>query len=316
MAHYAGLDLGATNLRAQVVAADGAPRGEERRRTPAGGDAIERAVVDALEAACSAAGVGTGDLSAVGIGSMGPLDRDAGVVVAPPNAVADRIELVAAVESAVDCPVVLHNDAIAGAIGERYFADAPSNAVYLTLSSGIGAGAVVDGHVLEGHRGNAAEVGHFVVEPGGRPCGCGGRGHWEAYCSGESIPEFARERHRAGIETDLDPDGLTAADVFAAPDDPLAADVLERVEAYNVQGVAALTHAYAPELVSVGGAVARNNPSRVLDPVRDRLQDHLAVPAPSLRVTPLGDAAVLRGAVAAALRRGGIPAADCVDHNG
>jgi glucokinase len=314
MAHYAGIDLGATNLRAQVVADDGGPLGEDRRRTPGTREGIEAAIREALGAACTAAGLDPDDLAAVGVGSMGPLDRDAGAVVGPSNVAADRVAVVAAVESVVDCPVVLHNDAIAAAIGEQFFTDAPPNAVYLTLSSGVGAGAVVDGHVLEGHRGNAAEVGHFVVEPGGRACGCGGHGHWEAYCSGSAIPRFARERHRAGVATALDLDGLTAADIFAAPDDSLAADVLDRVAEYNVQGVAALSHAYAPELVSVGGAVARNNESLVLDPVCERLAAHLAVPAPTVRLTPLGDAAVLRGAVATALRLDGA-GSDRVDHN-
>jgi len=216
---------------------------------------------------------------------------------------ADRIDVVAAVETTVDCPVTLHNDAIAAVLAERRFADAPENTVYLTVSTGIGAGAVVDGAVLEGARGNAAEVGHVVVDPDGRACGCGGHGHWEALCSGAAIPDVARERHDAGMATDLDPEDLTAADVFAAADeDPLADDVLERVARYNTLGVANLVHAYAPDLVSVGGAVARNNEALVLDPVRERLSDHLAVPVPTLRCTPLGDRAVLRGAVAAALR--------------
>lgn len=302
MAHYAGVDVGATHLRVQVTDGDGVTLGEERRATPsADGPAIERAVATTFDTACTTAGVPPASIVAVGIGSMGPLDREAGVVVEPPNVPADRIEVVDAVRRVASCPMTLHNDAVAAVIGERAFTDAPENTVYLTISSGIGAGAVVDGHVLEGSCGNAAEVGHFVVEPDGRRCGCGGRGHWEAYCSGEAIPAVARGLDRG--ETDLDLDGLDAAAVFAAAgEDPLADRVLETVTRYNVVGVAGLVHAFAPELVSVGGSVARHNESLVLDPVRERLADHLAVPAPDLRLTPLGEDAVLRGAVACALR--------------
>jgi glucokinase len=312
MSHYAGVDLGATNLRAQVVDAEATPRGENRCPTPrAAGAEIEAAVVTALEAACTDAGIAPDALAAVGIGSMGPLDRAAGVV-SPANVPAERVELVAAVESIVDCPVVLHNDAVAGAIAERHFAGAPENTVYLTVSSGIGAGAVVDGHVLEGARGNAAEVGHFVVEPGGRPCGCGGRGHWEAYCSGTAIPDLVRD-HAGEVTTALDLATLDAADVFAAAgEDPLADRVLELVATYNTLGVADLVHAFAPDLVSVGGAVARHNEGLVLDPIRERLPAHLAVPTPELRLTPLGDEAVLRGAVAAVLTHDD----PTPDHNG
>lgn len=302
MAHYAGVDIGATHLRVQVTDTDGVVLGNERRATPqADGPAIERAVAATIDAACTTADVPPASLAAVGIGSMGPLDREAGVVVGPPNVPAERIEVVAAARHVVDCPVTLHNDATAAVVGERAFTDAPENSVYLTVSSGIGAGAVVDGHVLEGSRGNAAEVGHFVVDPDGRRCGCGGCGHWEAYCSGKAIPSVARDLARG--ETALDLDRLDAAAVFAAAgEDPLADRVLDQVATYNAVGVAGLVHAFAPDLVSFGGSVARHNEALVLDPVRERLDEHLAVPAPDLRVTPLGGDAVLRGAVACALR--------------
>ncbi|MFB6170994.1 MAG: ROK family protein [Haloarculaceae archaeon] len=302
MTSYAGVDLGATHVRAQVTDADGAPLGEERRDTPqSDGAAIERAVAATLRAACVDAGVGPADVAAAGVGSMGPLDREAGAVVGPTNVPAERVAVVVAVRRVVDCPVALRNDAVAAAVGERAFADAPPDLVYLTLSTGVGAGAVVDGHVLNGARGNAGEVGHFVVEPDGRPCGCGGRGHWEAYCSGESIPAVARDLARG--ETALDLDDLDAAAVFAAAgDDPLADRVLDRVATYNAIGVADLVHAFAPALVSVGGAVALHNEALVLDPIRERLDRHLAVPAPDVRATPLGADAGLRGAVACAMR--------------
>lgn len=299
---YAGIDLGATNLQAQVTDATGSVLGTDTQQTPGdGGGAIEDRVRACLGAACDDAGIAPAALAGVGIGAFGPLDQSAGAIVAPPNVPADRIEVVAAVEDLVDCPVILENDAVAGAHGEQAFADAPANAVYLTLSTGVGAGAIVDGRVLQGTGGNAAEIGHVVVQPDGRPCGCGGRGHWEAYCSGRAIPGVAMDLHERGITTDLDVDDLAAADVFAAAgEDPLADAVIDRVGTYNTIGVAAIVHAYAPEVISIGGAVARHNESLVLDPIRERLADHLAIPAPTVRITPLGDRAVLRGAVAIA----------------
>lgn len=302
--YVAGIDLGATNLRAAVCDGSGDQLESVHRETPVrDGRAIEKAVVETLASAAGAAGLNLTDLTFVGIASIGPLDRAAGAVIDPPNVPAERIEIAAAVRDATGCPVTLINDATAGVLAERRFADAPSNAVYLTLSSGIGAGAVVDGHLLAGHRGNAAEVGHIVVQPDGRRCGCGGRGHWEAYCSGTAIPGLATAL-AADEETTLSLASLTAAEVFtaAAGDDPLASAVVEQVGAYNAIGVAAVVHAYAPERVSVGGAVALHNREAVLDPIRKQLPDHLAVPAPTVQVTPLGNDAVLRGAVASALR--------------
>jgi glucokinase len=323
MPSYAAVDLGATNTRALVAGPDGDERGRARRSTPqADGPTIAAAVVATLERACDDAGVAPDALAAVGVGSIGPLDTDAGAVVGSPNVPADRIDLVDALADRTGAPVTLENDAVAGIRGERRFTDCPAHAVYLTLSTGVGAGVVVDGHVLRGWRGNAAEVGHLVLVPDGRPCGCGGRGHWEAYCSGAGIAAHACGLAAEGHGTTMDPATLDAAAVFdvadpdavlaaasggpgPAPDsggDPLATRVVADAVRVNARGVAALAHAYAPELVSLGGTVALSNPSLLVEPLADLLATtELAVPAPTVRTTPLGDDVVLRGALASVL---------------
>jgi glucokinase len=200
--------------------------------------------------------------------------------------------------------IALHNDATAGVLGERRFGDAPEHVVYLTVSTGIGAGAVVDDHLLSGWRGNAAEVGHLTVDPAGRrTCGCGGAGHWEAYCSGANVPGYARDLHDGGpTSLALEDPSLDAADVFAAAaDDALAARVVDRIGDWNAVGVAALVHAYAPQVVVVGGGVACNHPDRLLDPIRARVPAHAATPVPTIRLTDAGDDAVVRGALASAI---------------
>ncbi|WP_276258597.1 ROK family protein [Haloglomus litoreum] len=326
MPSYAAVDLGATNTRALVAGPDGDERGRARRSTPqADGPTIAAAVVATLERACDAADVAPESLAGVGVGSIGPLDGDAGAVVGSPNVPADRIELANALRDRTDAPVTLENDAVAGIRGERRFTDCPDHAVYLTLSTGVGAGVVVDGHVLRSWRGNAAEVGHLALVPDGRPCGCGGRGHWEAYCSGAGIAAHARALAAEGHETSMDPGTLDAAAVFDAadpeavlaaasaetpdrtavsggPGDPLATRVVADAVRMNARGVAALAHAYAPELVSIGGTVALSNPSLLVEPLTDLLAaTGLAVPAPAVRATPLGDDVVLRGALASVL---------------
>jgi glucokinase len=300
-----GVDLGATNLRAAVADGEGELLGRVRAETPGShGEAVSDAVLGALEDACEAAGVAPADLDAVGVGSIGPLDRSAGAADDPPNVAAEWIPLVGPIETRCDCEAVLVNDCVAGAIGERYFADGGPNLAYITLSTGVGAGAIVDGNPLQGHRGNAAEMGHVVVEPGGRECGCGGAGHWEAYAGGRAVPEFARELARAeDIQTTLDLEKLDARTVFEV-DDPLAERVRERLGAYNALGVAATVHAFDPAAVVLGGAIAVNNPDAVLEPVRERLPALLAVDAPPVRLAGLGEDAVLKGAVAAALTGG------------
>ncbi|MFB6207201.1 MAG: ROK family protein [Haloglomus sp.] len=310
---YAGVDLGATNVRAVVADADGTVVGRHRRATPNGptGIAVTEAVLDTLRAASRAAGADPSELRAVGIGSFGPFDLAAGAIESPAN-LPDSVEtipLTGPVENLVGSDrVYLHNDTSAGVIGERFYSDRnPDDMVYLTISSGIGAGLCVDGNVLSGWDGNAGEVGHMTLDPNGAmQCGCGKDGHWEAYCSGNNIPRYARHLYGDG-ETALpleDPD-FSAADVFAHADDDAFADhVLERVAAWNAMGVANVVHACAPLVVYVGGAVALNNPERVLDPIRDRLPELLLANRPDIQLSTLGEDAVVRGALASAMTAG------------
>jgi glucokinase len=312
MAYYVGVDLGATNVRSVVADARGEVVGRARGSTPTGptGIAVTEAVLDTVRAACADADLDPKRAVAAGIGSFGPLDLAAGTVENPANLpdCIDRIPLTGPVENLLDSEeVYLHNDTIAGLIGERFYGPrTPDDVVYLTMSTGIGAGVAVDGNVLSGWDGNAGEVGHMTLDPDGRmTCGCGSPGHWEAYCSGDSIPRYARHLARTEeLPTDLPLEELHAADVFETPTDPLAARTLERVADWNTQGVANICHAYAPIVVYVGGSVALHNPEAVLDPIRERLADHLLVNVPEVELTTLGDEVVVKGALASALTEG------------
>ena len=312
MAHYAGVDLGATNVRAVVGDGDGTVLGRDRRPTPQGpsGIAVTEAVLDAVRAACETAGVAPGGVAAAGVGSVGPLDLAAGTVEGPANLPdgVGTIPLTGPLEELVDGPVYLHNDTSAGVIGERFHAERnPDDMAYLTISSGIGAGVCVDGNVLSGWDGNAGELGHVPLDPdGAMTCGCGGRGHWEAYCSGSSVPRYARHLHDGEpTELPLSSPEFDAADVFAAAgDDPLADRVLERVAEWNALGVATLVDAYAPIVVYVGGAVATGNPEIVLGELRERVPERVFSNVPEIRPTTLGDDVVLRGALASAMTGG------------
>jgi len=315
MAYYAGVDLGATNIRAVVAEADATIIGRARRATPQGPTGIDvtEAVLAVLREACSAAGIDPEQVRGAGIGSLGPFDLAAGAVENPANLpdVIDRIPLVGPVQELIGSDrVTLHNDTNAGVIGERFYAERnPDDMAYLTVSSGIGAGVCVDGNVLGGWDGNAGEVGHMTIDPRGRMrCGCGSDGHWEAYCSGRNVPRYARHIHEhEGTATDLalDSEEFSAADVFeAVGTDPLATETIDRIGDWNTIGMANLVHAYAPLVVYVGGAVTLNNPELVLDPIREGIDDHLMINVPDIELTALGDDVVVEEALAAALTGG------------
>jgi glucokinase len=289
MAYYVGVDLGATNVRAVVADDDGTVIGSAKRGTPRGptGIAVTEAVMEVTRSACEGATVDPGDIAAAGIGSFGPLDLAEGVVENPSNLpdTIDRIPLRGPLSVLLDTDdVYLHNDTTAGVIGERFYSDRnPDDMVYLTISSGIGAGVCVDGHVLTGWDGNAGEVGN-------------------------NIPEYAYELFEEDpVSTSLpmnDPD-FSAADVFDhATDDEFARYVLDQVAHWNTMGVANIIHAYAPIVIYVGGAVATNNPDRVMEPIRRRLDDMVFINVPDIELTTLGDEVVVKGALASAMTGG------------
>jgi glucokinase len=312
---YAGVDLGATNIRAVVADADGTIVGSDRRGTPTGptGIAVTEAVLTALRTACDEADVAPGEIRAAGIGSIGPLDLAVGAVEEPANLpeTIDSIPLTGPIENLIGSDrVFLHNDTNAGVIGERFHSDRnPDDMAYLTISSGIGAGVCVDGNVLSGWDGNAGEVGHMTLDPDGvMRCGCGKDGHWEAYCSGNNIPRYAEYLHAEDpVETALpleDPE-FSAADVFAYADEDAFADhVVDQLAHWNAMGVANLVHAYAPLIIYIGGAVALHNPERVLDPIREKLPEMVMANVPDVQLTTLGDDVVVQGALASAMTDG------------
>jgi glucokinase len=313
MTTYAGVDLGGTNVRAVVADADGTIQGRHERTAPRGptGLAVTEAILDCLREASAAAGVEPQTTTAAAIAAAGRLDLTEGLVE-PTNIPVGEVPLRGPASNLLETDeIYLHKDVAAGVIGERYHAARnPDDMAYLTISSGIGAGIAVDGSILGGWDGNAGEVGHMTVDPTGKmTCGCGHDGHWEGYCSGANIPEYARvlwtEADRPDTTLPIESDEFGSADVFAhAGEDSFANRIVERLADWNALGVANLVHVYAPLVVSVGGAVALNNESLVVEPIRERLEGLVMTNVPEIRLTDFGDDVVVQGALASALTGG------------
>ena len=200
----------------------------------------------------------------IGISTAGPVDASNGTVVNPPNIPLARIPLSAPLQEVFGVPAWLLNDCHAGALGESWCGAGRgvSHFIYLTISTGIGAGVIERGSLLSGRAGNFAEVGHFTVETTWTlPCGCGGAGHWESCGSGRFIPAFfSRWCSEEGIPRQDIPEGDTGAIFTAARmGNPAAArfmPVLGRIEAC---GISSLIAAYDPSLVILDGSVVREN---------------------------------------------------------
>jgi glucokinase len=183
------------------------------------------------------------------------------------------------------------------------------NLVYMTLSTGIGGGVFVDGHLLLGKDGNASEVGHMVIDIEERlRCGCGKRGHWEAYCSGKNIPNYVRIRLNETVYRDSSlrkrVNGWSQEETTkmffeeAEKGDKTALDIVEDIGRLNAAGFASVINLYDPSIITVGGSMALNHESLILNPIKKYVPNYVINRVPEIQITPLGEDVVLMGAIA------------------
>ena len=310
------LDIGGTKLAVAVVTPDGRSHHftVEPTRRDEGPDIILRRLFDLGRQVIERAKVGDGlwPIAAVGISCGGPLDATTGVLTNPlhlPGWVNVPIVDLATAEFGV--PVVLENDATAAVMGEyRYGAAKGADvALYLTVSTGIGGGAVLGGRLHRGAAGNGGEFGHIMVRPGGRLCMCGRLGCLEGYASGTSIAQRATE---ALAQSDT-PSSLRELDIVRAEDvsaaakggDPLARAIWDETTEVLSVAVTDLVNVFEPNVVVLGGGVTRSG-SALLDPVREAvLRDAMppAAKAASIVLAGLGDEVCVIGAAALAFDR-------------
>lgn len=296
-----GLDIGGTKIAAGVVASDGSVQGfvsapTEAERGP--DDGVER-LLELGRRAVAESGVAWEAIEAVGIGCGGPLDSANGILIAPLHLHGWRdVPVTELATAAYGRPAVLDNDAVAACAGEhRYGAGRGArNMVYLTISTGVGGGVVIDGALHRGRSGNGGELGHVTVDWHGRRCrGCGRRGCLEAYCSGTSIAERAQE---AGMH------GATAADVAQAAraGNTVAARLWDETCEALACGITSIVNLFEPEIVVLGGGVVRTG-EQLLAPVRERVSEQAIGDPVQVVEAELGDAVGVVGAAAVAYER-------------
>jgi len=303
------LDIGGTKLAVGVVTPDGGIHGYivEPTRKDEGHKLVIRRLFAMGQRAITEAGLGP--VAAVGISCGGPLDPEAGVVMAPLN-LPDWIDVPLAelARAEYGVPAVLVNDATAGMLAEhRYGAARGADiALYLTISTGVGGGAVVHGRLHRGSAGNGGEFGHVMVRPGGRRCTCARLGCLEAYASGTSIAARARDALAApGATSSLAGlPGVEAEHVVAAAraGDPLAIRLWSETTDVIGQAITDLINTFEPEVVVLGGGVTRAG-DFLIQPVRDivaRTGMPLAAAAARIEFAELGGSVCVVGAAARA----------------
>jgi glucokinase len=303
-----GIDLGGTQTRTAVM--QGSKLLSRISLLNGANPTPERVIprmFQSVEQALKAAGVGLQQIASIGIASPGPLDNQTGVICSPANLPEwDNVPLRALFTDHFEKQTYLENDANAAALGESLFgAGRGSNEmVYITVSTGIGAGVISNSKIIEGIHGTAGELGHITIDINGELCNCGNIGCLETIASGTAIARQANRAIAAGrgeellayarqqqeesdTTTNSDESMLVSASIVAQAAQagiPLAKEIIAHA-AYGLGvGLVNIIHIFNPEVIILGGGVTQTG-ELLLAPARQVVQKRaMPLPRDSVRI--------------------------------
>jgi len=309
-----GIDIGGTKLAVSLGNEQGVIERRLRRPIEASGkpEADVVRIAEDVRKLLRDAGVAREDVAASGVSAPGPVDVERGSRGDPPDLPGwGTVPLVRLLSEALGRPVALENDANAAALAEWRFGAGRGrrNVVYLTMSTGIGGGLILDGRLFRGHHSSAGEIGHIPLEEAGARCACGLRGCFEAYAGGaawtrrlrELAPESSRVVELAGGRSLVTPEHVVTAahagDVFALAELDRWCDIVAR-------GITVLAFTLAPERVILGTIAVAAGEELCFAPLRERVRERVwPILGDGLEIVPaaLGDGGADLAGICAAL---------------
>ncbi|WP_340673070.1 ROK family protein [Brevibacillus agri] len=307
-----GLDLGGTKILAGLVHSSGKMLGQTLLPTASqeGAEAVIDRVLAAIEGVLAAAQVERRRVRGVGIASAGVIDSAAAEVIFAGNLGWRNVPIGRLIADRFGLPVRLMNDANAAAVAEWMWGagKGTQNMIYVTVSTGVGAGIISGGQLVQGAEGGAGEFGHISIDWNGPLCGCGNRGCLELYASGTAIEKLARKQVEAGELVLAGAGGaLTTGEALTAKaigeaalaGDRACIEIVERAGFYLGVGTTSLIHLFNPEVIVFGGGVM--NASSILLAEAEKSVRERCIPSMANQVKfALQQVGVEAGAVGAA----------------
>jgi len=314
------LDIGGTKIIAAVINSEGKMLSRVYRPTNAeqGPQKVISRLISIIRLAVNRSDKSIKEIGGISLAVAGLIDINRGLITTAPNLPHWKdICLGDVLRDEFKIPSFLLNDGSAAALGEHCFGGGIGidNLIYITVSTGIGGGFILDGKLFNGADGSAAEIGHMIVLAGGPACHCGQSGCLEALASGTAIARMARERLGEGqrsILTDIvgkELASLTAEHVARAGKrgDLVALDVIQESAYYLGIGLSNLVNLLNPQMIIIGGGVSAMG-EMLLRPARKSMREHaFKLPASTVRVVRSKlspDAGILGAAAYAYLRLG------------
>ncbi len=283
-----GIDLGGTNIAAAIVNEEF--KIVKKKSVPTGAERETKYIMDDMaelcRSVCAEAGISFSDIDAIGIASPGVANHTDGIIEYANNLPFRRFHICRELSNRLGIDNIhVENDANAAAWGEAIAGAArgTQNSVMITLGTGVGGGVIIDGKVFSGFNYAGAELGHVVIEMGGRPCSCGRRGCWEAYSSATALIKMTNEKlaeceesGRHTLMTELVAEkgkvsGATAFKAFASGDEA-AREVIDTYIRYLATGIVNMINIFQPEVLSIGGGISGEG-QKLIDMMADLIRE-------------------------------------------
>ena len=304
MAGVVAVDLGGTFIKAGIVIG-GAIVCRDRRTTQVshGADAIMRSIVELINRLLDRHHMHAGGIDGIGVAVPSQITSDGRSPVAPINVPClKNVPVAEKVAEPFGWPCVIENDANAAALGERSYGlgRGSSHLIALTLGTGVGGGVISEGRLLRGPINASGDLGHILVEPGGRKCACGRRGCLEAHVSTGALVDRGKQLC-PDLELDLATGPLVLAEA-ARHGEPEAIQIFDEVGYYLGQGIADLVHIFGPDLIILGGGLSEASDlfgSKLRETLREQCTLQALCNHVRIEVSELRDDAALLGLAAA-----------------
>lgn len=273
MKYFLAIDIGGTKTSSALFTENGAIVDDYiyvgESRTYSGEDAVYENSKNALIHILKKSGVDTRDVLGIGVGCPGPLDTKKGVIVNAPLMGWKNFPLAERLRADFNKAVAMDKDCNLGVLAEQRIGLAKGlpNVIYITVSTGVGAGIMIGGHIYRGRSDSAGELGHISIDAEGPKCPCGNHGCLELYCSGTAIKRVLREDYEKNTRSlvfdlcrgdtgKLDAKLLTAA---AERQDEYALSLYSRIGRTLGLGIANVFNMFDPDIVVIGGGVSKSN---------------------------------------------------------
>ena len=294
-----GIDLGGTKILAGIVdTKKGTVIETAKKRTKKlEADFIIQRIIETAEKAICKAQIPVSQISSIGIGAAGQVDRENGILISAPNLNCFDVELKRIIEEHFNIPTYIGNDVEVATLGEMKFGSGVgySNFVCVFVGTGIGSGIICEGKHLKGATGTAGEIGHIIVDSGGRLCGCGGHGCLEAYASRSAIEKkilgSLKKGHKSIITENIKGSGvIRSKDLKEALDagDEIVLNAITEASEYLSSGLASIINFYNPELIILGGGLIEAIDFFYDLTTKKTFAKALAVPADKIKIVKTG----------------------------